>query len=305
VSDCNALKFKPAFGVSSSAQASKARGASLKVSLTQVAHEANIHSVLVQLPAQLPSRLTTLQKACPAATYAANPHGCPAGSKVGSATVTTPVLPGALSGPAYLVAQGTAFPNLDVLLEGDGVHVILEGNTNIKSDITTSTFASIPDVPVSSFVLDLPMGPNSALAAAGNLCSHALIMPTTITAQSGAQIKQSTIISVAGCPFGSFRHKIRILHRKIVGHTLILTVQSLEAGRITAAGGKDLRTVHRSVRKPATVTLRVPLSRRGKKALRSKVRKHHRLTLSVRVTLTPQRKGESSSSAVTKVAFKR
>jgi hypothetical protein len=305
VSDCNALKFKPAFGVSSSAQASKARGASLKVSLTQVAHEANIHSVLVQLPAQLPSRLTTLQKACPAATYAANPHGCPAGSKVGSATVTTPVLPGALSGPAYLVAQGTAFPNLDVLLEGDGVHVILEGNTNIKSDITTSTFASIPDVPVSSFVLDLPMGPNSALAAAGNLCSHALIMPTTITAQSGAQIKQSTIISVAGCPFGSFRHKIRILHRKIVGHTLILTVQSLEAGRITAAGGKDLRTVHRSVRKPATVTLRVPLSRRGKKALRSKVRKHHRLTLSVRVTLTPQRKGESSSSAVSKVAFKR
>ena len=106
VIDCKALKFKPGFGVSSSAQASKASGAGLKVSLTQVAHEANIHSVLVQLPAQLPSRLTTLQKACPAATYAANPLTCPEGSRVGSATVTTPVLPGTLSGPAYLVAQG-------------------------------------------------------------------------------------------------------------------------------------------------------------------------------------------------------
>jgi hypothetical protein len=303
--DCNALKFKPAFGVSSSAQASKAGGAGLKVNLTQVAREANIHSVLVQLPAQLPSRLTTLQKACPAATYASNPLGCPAGSRVGSATVTTPVLPDALTGPAYLVAQGSAFPNLDLLLAGDGVHVILEGTTNIKGGITTSTFPSIPDVPVSSFVLDLPMGPNSALASAGNLCSHALIMPTTITAQSGAQVKQNTIIDVPDCPFGSFAHKIRILHHKIVGHTLILTVQSLEAGRITAAGGKDLKTVHRGVRKPATVTLRVPLSRRGKKALRSRVREHHRLTLNVHVTLNPQRKGESNSSAVSKVAFRR
>jgi hypothetical protein len=303
--DCGALKFKPGFGVSSSAQASKAGGAGLKVNLTQVAREANIHSVLAQLPAQLPSRLTTLQKACPAATYASNPLACPAGSRVGSATVTTPVLPDPLTGPAYLVAQGSAFPNLDLLLAGDGVHVILEGTTNIKGGITTSTFPSIPDVPVSSFVLDLPMGPNSALASAGNLCSKALIMPTTITAQSGAQIKQNTIINVPDCPFGSFAHKIRILHRKIVGHTLVLTVQSLEAGRITAAGGKDLGTGHRTVRKPATVTLRVPLSRRGRKALRSKVRKHHRLTLNVRVTLAPQRKGESSSSAVSKVAFKR
>ena len=305
VTGCNALAFKPAFAVSSSAQASKASGASLKVSLRQVAHEADIHSVLVQLPTQLPSRLTTLQKACPAPTYAANPYGCPAGSKVGSATVTTPVLPGALSGPAYLVSQGgAADPDLDLLLEGDGVHVILEGTTSIKAGITTSTFASIPDVPVSSFVFDLPMGPNSALAANGDLCSHALIMPTAISAQSGAQIKQSTIISVAGCPFGSFRHKIRILHRKIVGHTLILIVQTLEAGRITA-GGKDLRTLRRSVRRPGTVTLRIPLSRGGMKALSSGVRRHRGLTLSVRVTLSPQGRGESSSSAVSKVAIKR
>jgi hypothetical protein len=301
---CGALKFKPGFGVSSSAKASKANGAALKVNLTQVAREANIHSVLVQLPAQLPSRLTTLQKACPAATYAANPLACPAGSRVGSATVTTPVLPDALTGPAYLVAQGSAFPNLDLLLAGDGVHVILEGTTNIKGGITTSTFPSIPDVPVSSFVLDLPMGPNSALASAGNRCSKALIMPTTITAQSGAQIKQNTIINVPDCPFGSFAHKIRILHRKISGHTLILKVQSLEAGRLTTAGGKDLKTLHHTLRKPATVTLRVPLSRKGTKALR-RLRKHHRLTLNVHVTLKPQRKGESNSSAVTKVAFKR
>jgi hypothetical protein len=82
-------------------------------------------------------------------------------------------------------------------------------------------------------------------------------------------------------------------------------VQSLEAGRLTTAGGKDLKTVHHTLREPATITVRVPLSRKGTKALRSKVRKHQRLTLNVHVTLKPQRKGESSSSAVSKVAFKR
>ena len=66
------------------------------------------------------------------------------------------------------------------------MRVILNGNTQIKNGITTSTFGSIPDVPVTSFVLDLPQGPNSALTVNGKeFCTQTLIMPTTITAQSG------------------------------------------------------------------------------------------------------------------------
>jgi hypothetical protein len=299
VANCGALPFKPRFTVSSSARTSKLNGASLKVSLSQGAHEANIHSVVAQLPLQLPSRLTTIQKACAEATYTANPFACPVGSRVGTATVTTPVLPGSLSGPAYLVSHGgAAFPDLDLLLEGDGVRVILQGNTNIKGGVTTSSFTSIPDVPVSSFVLDLPTGPNSALAANGNLCARALIMPTTITAQSGAQVKQNTEISVAGCP------KVRILHRMIVRHTLVLKIQTLLAGRVSA-GGKDLRTVRKRVRKPSTFTLRVPLSRGGLTALRASERRHRRLKITVRVTLAPANKHERNSTASTRVAFKR
>ena len=101
--------------------------------------------------------------------------------------MTTPVLPEKLTGPAYLVSHGgAAFPDLDLILEGDhGVKVILEGNTQIKNGITTSTFASVPDVPVSKFELNLPTGPNSALGSFGGLCAKPLYMPTTITAQSG------------------------------------------------------------------------------------------------------------------------
>lgn len=201
VGDCAALAFKPSFRVSTAAKTSKQNGASLQVSLTQAAHQANISSAFVQLPLQLPARLTTLQKACPEATFAANPVDCrPLGAEVGNATVTTPVLPDRLQGSAYLVSHGgAAFPDLDIVLEGDGVQVILTGNTDIKKGITTSTFASIPDAPISSFALTLPVGPHSALAANGNLCTSRLAMPTTLTAQNGARLEQSTKIAVTGC----------------------------------------------------------------------------------------------------------
>ena len=89
----------------------KANGASLTAKIVyptgplganQASSQSNIARVKVDLPKQLPSRLTTLQKACTAAQFEANPAGCPAASVVGHATAVTPVLPVPLKGPAYL-----------------------------------------------------------------------------------------------------------------------------------------------------------------------------------------------------------
>jgi hypothetical protein len=299
VGNCSALAFKPSFKTATSAKTSKLNGASLQVSLTQPAHEANMKSVFVELPKQLPSRLTTLQKACPEATFAANPVNCRAlGSEVGSATVVTPVLPGHLSGSAYLVSHGgEAFPDLDIVLEGDGVKVILTGNTKITKGITSSTFAAIPDVPVTSFVLNLPVGPHSALTAIGGLCLKPLEMPTTITAQSGAQVKQSTRISVSDCG-------VRILSHRVVKHKLIIKVRTLGAGLIKLKG-TGLPTVSRRVSKSSTVTFKLPLTRGGLKALSKARRKHRKLKISVRVAFTPKQKGQFGSAAATTVTFKR
>jgi hypothetical protein len=217
VSNCARLPFSPSFKAATAGKTTKRDGASLRVSLTQAAHQANIKSVFAQLPSQLPARLTTLQQACPEATFAHDPRICPIGSLVGGASVTTPVLPGKLSGPAYLVSHGgLAFPDLDVILEGDGVRVVLIGNTNIKKGITNSTFAAIPDVPVSSFALNLPIGRHSALAANGNLCKGRLMMPTTIVAQNGKQVKRKTKISVAGCPRRKRVHRHKRTRRRTV-----------------------------------------------------------------------------------------
>ena len=207
---CRSLTFKPNFKVSTSGKTSRKDGASLDAKIlyptgalgdNQASSQSNVKMVKVDLPKQLPSRLTTLQKACPSATFEANPASCPEDSRVGSATAITPVLPVQLTGPAYFVSYGGAkFPELVVVLQGYGVTVYLHGETFIsKAGITSSTFRNVPDVPITSFELKLPEGPYSALAANGNLCTTKLAMPTAFTGQNGAVLKQSTPISVTGC----------------------------------------------------------------------------------------------------------
>ena len=204
VTNCAVLAFKPKLTARTSGKTSRASGASLSVRLTYPAgpYDANIARVKVELPKALPSQLKTLQKACPAATFEANPADCPSASIVGRATATTPVLPVPLSGPAYFVSHGgEAFPSLVVVLQGYGATVDLVGSTFIsKKGITSSTFKTVPDVPVGTFELTLPQGPYAALTANTNLCkAGGLAMPTEFVGQNGALIHTSTKIAVGGC----------------------------------------------------------------------------------------------------------
>lgn len=220
VTNCAVLKFAPKFVASTAAKTSRLEGASLHVGLeypsAPLDTQANIARVKVELPKGLPSRLTTLQKACTAAQFNANPAGCPAASLVGHARATTPLVPVPLEGPAYFVSNGNeAFPNLIVVLQGYGVTIDLVGDTFIsKAGVTSSTFKTVPDAPVGSFELTLPEGPYSALTTDGSLCkTKNLVMPTEFVAQNGAEIRQNTKIAVTGCPKG-VRHARKKKHTK-------------------------------------------------------------------------------------------
>ncbi len=246
--NCAGLAFKPSFSASTQGNGSfGGNGASLDVKIAThegptasaaALGEANMARVEVELPKVLPSRLSTLQKACTEKQFAANPAGCPAPSDVGTATVSTPALPVPLTGPAYLVSHGSAaFPDLEMVLQGDNVTIVLDGHTQIKNGVTHSRFETVPDAPVSSFELKLPEEQYSVLSATQNLCrltstktetkrvalkrhgkvvrrrgrvvyvkrkvkvkvAAALTMPTKITAQNGAVLTQQTRIAVSGC----------------------------------------------------------------------------------------------------------
>ena len=208
VRGCQDLAFTPSFSASTQASTSKAKGASLTITVKSAPGQGNIGKVDVQLPKALPARLIpTLQNACTEAQFNTNPANCPADSFVGSATAVTPILNAPLLGPAILVSHGgAAFPDLEFLLQGESdVKIVLDGKTDIKGGITYSKFESVPDAPISIFVATLPEGPHSILAtdipasAKGSLCGQSLSMPTTITAQNGKQIIQKTKIAITGC----------------------------------------------------------------------------------------------------------
>jgi len=230
VTNCAALAFQPSFKVTTSGKTSKANGASLDVKLafpnTPQGTEANLRKVKVELPKQLPSRLSTLQQACLAKVFEANPARCPAGSVVGYAKAVTPILPVPLTGPAYFVSHGgEAFPDLVVVLQGYGVTQELVGTTFIsKTGVTSSTFSTVPDVPVGSFELYLPDGRYSSLAANTNLCKvkGGLHMPTEFVSQDNAVIRQNTPIAITGCPKATKARKARRArraHRAAYAHT--------------------------------------------------------------------------------------
>ncbi len=288
VTNCASLSFKPKFSVSTAGHTSRRDGASLDVKLTYpdagVGGQANIRSVKVDLPKQLPSRLTTLQKACTDSTFDLNPAACPAASRVGFATATTPIIPVPLSGPAYFVSHGGAkFPELIIALSGYGVTVYLHGETFIsKAGITSSTFPQVPDVPIGNFELTLPEGPNSALAANGNLCESQLRMPTAFVAQNGMAIHQATKISVTGC-----KPAIEVLSRKVRGSTATIRVSVPSPGKLAVSGSELSRPRTVSVGDTGTATVTFTLSKRERLVIAD--HPGRRLEVRVKLLFTPAR----------------
>jgi hypothetical protein len=201
---CSGLRFAPKLTVSSEAKASRrGAGASLEVKLANPGSgQANIRSMVVELPSRLRPRLSTVQQACLASTFAQDPSRCPVASVVGTVTIGTPILSSPLTGMVYLIFRGgNAYPELAMVPHGQGVTVRLTGELRISpSNVISAAFRALPDVPINSFDLRLPRGPHSMLGATEGLCSKKLGVPATLTGQNGAQFKSTPMIAVSGCP---------------------------------------------------------------------------------------------------------
>jgi hypothetical protein len=204
--NCAALPFTPKLSGLTHANTSKTHGAYLHVRIVSAGGQAGIAKLKVDLPKQLTPRLSTLQHACLATVIEVDPARCPAASVVGSVTVITPVLRQPLVGPVYVVSHGrSASPGVEFVLQGEGVTVEEIGQTSLQQGILAGTFRSLPDVPISTLGLVLTEGPNSLFAAnlpardRRSMCGQSLAMPTEITGQNGAVLKQTTELAVSGC----------------------------------------------------------------------------------------------------------
>jgi hypothetical protein len=292
--NCAILQFTPKLTVSTSGKTSKSLGASLTATVSEPANsmgtQANISLVKVELPKQLPSRLTTLQKACLAAVFNVNPANCPSASVIGHAKVITPLLPVPLEGPAIFVSHGgEAFPSLTMVLQGYGVTVHLVGTTFIdKHGITSTTFKSVPDTPFNTFSLTLPEGKFSALAANGSLCGQTLKMPNEFVGQNGLKVTQSTAIKITGC-----KPAIRVVKHSVKGTTATIIVSVPSAGKLVATGS-GLSKASKSSKGAGTLSVKLTLSN-GEAAFLGK-HKGRKLKATIHLSFIPKKGSKLKTS---------
>jgi hypothetical protein len=190
MSGCSRLRFAPRMALTAK-PSSRTQGAGLHVALTMpaAAGQANLKSVALTLPKEIQIKLKSLGTACTKAQLAA--LACPAASKIGGASARTPLLGQTLKGAVYLAVGDTTLPKLVAILQGDGVTIPLAGATTFtKGGRLVSTFAAIPDVPITTFDLDLPHTRRSILQTARLPCRGAGAS-VAFTAQNGAVLRRT------------------------------------------------------------------------------------------------------------------
>ena len=217
VGGCGGLAFSPRLqiGLSGAGQTRSGDHPTLTATVTQPAHGANLRGVRVTLPLSLALDPNNTRHVCPygvAKKVGSGPVPCPSNTLVGSATARTPLLSQPLSGKVYLV-QGIRFvhghrirtlPTLLVALRGQIALNLRSQTAVVGKGALVSNFTTIPDAPVTKFVLTISGGSKGILVITGNhinICSKPQVAGAKLSAQNG-KVKQATIRMTTPCSGG-------------------------------------------------------------------------------------------------------
>jgi hypothetical protein len=169
--DCASLGFKPRIGLKLKGGTRRGDHASLQVVVRPRPGDANIRSAQVTLPPSLFLEQGNIKTICTKARFAS--HSCPPASIYGHVRAFTPLLEAPMEGPAYLRSSSHTLPDLVFALRGHGIEVDVAGRIDSFKGGIRGTFPTIPDAPVSKFVLKMKAGGHGVLVNAENLCRKA------------------------------------------------------------------------------------------------------------------------------------
>jgi hypothetical protein len=162
--------------------------------------EAALKRAEVTLPSVISPNLASVAGACPRAQ--ADASACPESSRVGTATIDSPLQPQPVRGPVYLAYNtDSQLPGLVVILPPP-VGVRLDGLVDIGAAGIRNTFASNPDLPVRSFTLALDGSrPNGALSLNKDLCADNAdrTMTVKLVAHNGKEVTFDQTLTTPGC----------------------------------------------------------------------------------------------------------
>ena len=201
---CSALAFKPKLALRLSGHLKRRGHPALTSVLTMPPGGANIASAVVALPPTEILDNAHIKSPCTRVEFAAD--ACPPGSVLGSATAITPLLDKPLEGPVYLMTGfGHKLPDLLVDLGGQ-IQITLDGKVDTtKAGGLRTTFATVPDAPVSKFVLKLAGARKGLLQNTVPICANPQRASALFSGQNAASVGLSPKLK-ASCPKGK-RHQ--------------------------------------------------------------------------------------------------
>ncbi len=191
--ECSAMPFRPRLSVQLSGGLRRRGHPAIHAVLKSRAGEANARRISVILPKGELLDNSHIGTVCTRPAFAA--HNCPPVSKLGHAVVRTPVLDQPLRGSAYLRSSKHDLPDLVLDLRGQ---VDFEASARIDSvnGRLRTTFESIPDIPLSSVVMDLAGGKKGILQNSETLCGGRKYAMAKMAGQNGARRKTRTKLKV-------------------------------------------------------------------------------------------------------------
>jgi len=170
--DCGALKFRPKLFTKLIGSRKKMRRnghPAFRAVLVARPGDANIKRAALTLPRSQFLDQSHIGTICTRVQLAA--AACPRRSVYGFAEAESPLLDEKLKGPVYLTSSDNELPDLLADLHGQ-VNVRLRGVISSKNQRMKTVFPSVPDVPVSKFVLRMKGGKKGLLVNSRNLCGR-------------------------------------------------------------------------------------------------------------------------------------
>ncbi|HEY0392755.1 MAG TPA: hypothetical protein VGC63_13715 [Solirubrobacterales bacterium] len=188
VNGCESLDFKPKLFMRVFGGTRRAKSPKLRAVLVARDGDANIGRAAVKLPKPLILEQASLANVCTRVQFSA--HDCPRDSIYGFAEATTPLLDGPLKGPVFLRSSNHELPDMVASLNGQ-VDVVLDGRIDSIKGRLRTTFDTVPDVPVSKFVLTVRGGKKRGLLVnSSNLCAKKYKVIARFTGQNGKKANQ-------------------------------------------------------------------------------------------------------------------
>jgi hypothetical protein len=160
--------------------------------------DANIGRAQVTLPHTTFLEQGHIRTICTRVQFAAgagNGQRCPKGSIYGRAKAFSPLLDEPLKGPVFLRSSNHALPDLVAALHSKKVDINLAGRIDsAEGGHIRNTFETVPDAPVSKFVLEMQGGRKGLIVNSVNLCHGKSRAKASFTGQNGSQLNSRPVV---------------------------------------------------------------------------------------------------------------